>query len=359
MGLWKITDKGPSVVKQTKFKQENLLEEHLEEWIATDPTLLGEPLMVFGRQVMVPDTKDRLDLLALDPQGSIVIIELKRGHLKDPVDMQSLRYASYVSKWRFQDFENIARNYFGKVGDLQFNFNEMFESFCSESGVDDIPDINNEQRIMIVGSAVREKLGSVALWLREHRIDITLIEVKAFKERDDLFIEPIIIVPVPVSRFASVGKQGTDGQPWITDGKTWHLEKRCSPKTKEMLLSLDQIIQDEFDIDGPRWSQKGYVAYRVNNYNWLCVNTHPSCLVLAIRVKSGKFKTIGLAKKLGIEAFDTDVSMTEKLGLSSSVFVKNRNSTSDRIILRAKEDFEFASESFVAFLKEAHKTFPK
>jgi len=143
MPLWKITDKGPSKVKETKFKQENLLEDHLEDWIANDPLILGEPLLVFGRQVIIPDIKDRLDLLAVDPRGSVTVIELKRGHLKDPVDIQSLRYASYISKWRFEDFENIARNYFRKVGDPEFNFNDLFESFCSESGIDDIPDINN------------------------------------------------------------------------------------------------------------------------------------------------------------------------------------------------------------------------
>jgi hypothetical protein len=46
MPLWKITDKGPSKVKETKFKQEKLLEEHLEDWIAADPTILGEPLSI-------------------------------------------------------------------------------------------------------------------------------------------------------------------------------------------------------------------------------------------------------------------------------------------------------------------------
>ena len=28
MALWKMTDKGPAKVKETKFKQEKLLEEH-------------------------------------------------------------------------------------------------------------------------------------------------------------------------------------------------------------------------------------------------------------------------------------------------------------------------------------------
>ena len=34
MGLWKITDKGPQKVTETRLKRERLLEEHLEDWIA-------------------------------------------------------------------------------------------------------------------------------------------------------------------------------------------------------------------------------------------------------------------------------------------------------------------------------------
>lgn len=359
MALWKITDKGPTKVKETKFKKEKLLEEHLEDWIARDPSMLGEPLLIFGRQVIIPDTKDRLDLLAVDSNGTIAVIELKRGQLKDPVDMQSLRYASYVSKWRFEDFENVARNYFGKAGDAEFNFNEIFESFCSESGVDEIPDINKGQRIIIVGSSVREKLGTVALWLREHYVDIKLIEVQAYKEGENLFIEPSTIVPLPVSRFVSVGTGVTENQPWTTDGKTWHLEKRCSPKTKEMLLQLDQIIQDEFATEGPRWSQKYYVAYPINNYNWIIIHTKPRFLVIDLLVKAGSFKTDDLAQRLGVEKFDTDEALADKLGMPSTVFVKNRNQKSDRIRLRAKEDFDVNSPAFIDFLRNAFKVFPK
>lgn len=359
MALWKITEKGPSKVKETKFKQEKLLEEHLEDWIANNPSILGEPLLVFGRQVIIPDTKDRLDLLAVDPQGSIAVIELKRGQLKDPVDIQSLRYASYLSKWRFQDFENIARNYFQKIGSSEFNFNEIFESFCSDSGVDDIPSINSDQRIIIVGSSVRDKLGSVALWLREHAIDIKLIEVQAYKDGNDIFIEPSTIVPLPVSKFVTVGEPRGDGQPWTTDGKTWHLEKRCSPRTKEMFLELDQILQDEFDLDGPRWNQKQYVAYQVNNYNWLCVHTKSKLLVLDLHVKSGSFKTADLAERLKVEQYDSDDSLSDKLNMPSSLFVKNRNVTSDRIRLRAKEDFDVKSSELISFLKDAYKASPK
>ena len=51
--------------------------------------------------------------------------------------------------------------------------------------------------------------------------------------------------------------------------------------------------------------------------------------------------------------------MTEKLGMPSTVFVKNRNQVSDRIILRAKEDFDVKSKAFADFLKDAFKASPK
>lgn len=359
MGLWKITDKGPQAVQETKFKQEKLLEEHLEDWICSDGTILGEPLFIIGRQVIIPDVKDRLDLLALDPQGNSVIIELKRGKLKDPVDMQALRYASYIANWKYTDFENIAQNFLGKVGDPEFNFNSLYESFCENAGEDEVPDINIDQRVIIVGSSVREKLGSVALWLYDHSIDIKVIDVRAYKDGSDVFIEPNIVVPLQVSKFSETGKPKPDGSPWLSDGKIWHLEKRCSPKTKGVFLRLAQLIQENFEVDGPRWNQKHYVSYRVKNYNWLAVITLPKTLRLDFLVKSSSFDGGDVAKKLNIVKFDKEESMSEKLALPSSVLIKKRNENTDRIFLRIKEDFNIESEEFLSFLKDAYKAFPK
>ncbi len=360
MPIWKITQNGPSKLLETRFKQEKMLEEKLEEWIEADPTLMGEPLLIIGRQVLIPDTRDMLDLLAIDPQGNAVIIELKRGQIKEPVDMQALRYASYISRWRFEDFENQARNYLKKVNDAEFNFNELYESFCESTGVDEPQDLNQDQRIIIVGTAVREKLGSVALWLREHNIDITVIELQAYKVNDDVFVQPNVVIPLKVSKFSSTGRIQPENSPWISDGRTWHLEKKCSPTTKEMFLKLDKNIRDNFEgIESPSWNQKYYVAYRIGRYNWLIVKTAPKMLCLDFLVEANVFKSEDIAKKLGIAKFEKEESIAEKLKMSSSVIVFNINENNDRIRIRIKEDFNLESKEFLEFLEVAYDAFPK
>lgn len=360
MTLWKVSKDGPSRVTKTKFKQEKILEKELENWIANDPSILGEKLLIIGRQVIIPEVKDRLDLLALDPQGNTVIIELKRGSLKDPVDIQSLRYASYLSKWKFDDFENIAKNFLGESGNSDFNFNSVFEDFCDEAGVGDSPDINEDQRLIIVGSEVKDRLGSVALWLRDHSVDIKIVEVTSYKDGDSVYIEPRVIVPIPVSKFESVGKTSASGpSPWLKNGRTWHLEKRCSNATKEMLLKLIRLIDENFQVDGPNWNQKLYVSFRINNITWLNVRTFTSQLELRFLVKSKQYDINDIANELGVVKFDSEVSFSEKLNLPSSVTILEISESSDRIVLRLKKDFDLESSKFIEFCKKVYKAFPK
>lgn len=360
MNFWKISiGNKPEKVSPTKLKNENILEKHLEDWIENNTDILGEPLLIIGRQIIIPEVKDRLDLLALDTKGNAVIIELKRGKMIDPIDMQALRYASYISKWDFSDFENQAKGYLGN-GD-EFNFNEHFENFCTQSGVDEIPDINTNQRIIVAGSEVKDRLGSVALWLYEHNIDIKVIEIDSFKEGNTLLIQPRIIIPLAINKFSEVGKatKGDVSKPWLTSGKTWHLDKRMKSKTKERFLQLDDLIRDNLSVSPPSYDQKNYVSYQSGNHNWLIVRTHANSLGLQFAIKANSMDKSQIAKDLGIEEFDTDDPLSEKLNLPSSVNIKNRNETSDRILLRVKDDFDLTKTSFLNFLKDTIKNSPK
>ena len=63
---------------ELKFKER----EHLQEWIANNPSSLGEELLIIQKEFSgFGETNERLDLLALDKVGNLVIIE--NGTLRD------------------------------------------------------------------------------------------------------------------------------------------------------------------------------------------------------------------------------------------------------------------------------------
>jgi hypothetical protein len=200
-------------------------------------------------------------------------------------------------------------------------------------------------------------LGSVALWLYEHSIDIKVIEIDSFKEGDTLLIQPRTIIPLAVNKFSEVGKaaKGDVSKPWLTSGKSWHLEKRMKTKTKEIFLQLDNLIRDNLTVVGPSFDQKNYISYQTGNYNWLIVRTFASVLLLQISIKANSMDKAKIAKELGIEEFDADDTLSEKLNLPSSINIKNRNETSDRVLLRIKDDFDLTKPAFLTFLKDTIK----
>ena len=358
--LYKIKGKEAKNIAETKLSEEEKLEQDLENWIENNPSILDEDLLIIGRQVLIPEVNDRIDLLALDTNGNVVIIELKKGRLKDPADVQSLRYASYVSRWEYDDLERQANNYYSEKGVEDFNFNERFEEFCTEAGIDEVPDLNQEQRIIILGSKLKEKLGSVALWLREHSIDIKIIEIAIFKEGETLLLNPQVIIPVATTEKFEIGKQSLKkDRPWLINGEDWHLNKRCGKETKEKLLQLHRVISSNFETaEGPQWNQKFYTAFKEGYHNWIYIVTRKTNLAFVVSIKKGDMNVKRIAKDLGIDIFDRASTLSEKFQLESSVELENRGDY-DRVIIRIKEKFDVTSPEFLKFLNECYKSFKK
>ena len=72
--------------------------DHLQEWIAKNPEVLGEDLLIIQKEFRgFNDTNERLDLLALDKDGNLVVIENKLDDSGRDVAWQALKYASYCS----------------------------------------------------------------------------------------------------------------------------------------------------------------------------------------------------------------------------------------------------------------------
>lgn len=348
--LWKIQGKGLNKLEDTTFEKESLLEENLENWIEANPSVLGERLLIIGRQVEIPDVKDTLDLLALDTKGNAVIIELKRGQLKDLVEMQSLKYASYISRWDYDDFERQTKEYYkDKLKEGEFDFNELFEGFCENVGIEEIPDINGDQRIILVGSDIRSKLGSVALWLLEHHIDIKVIEVHSYKEGESVFLNPQVIIPPPTTEEYEIGKLGIrKDKPWLDDGKTWHLNKRCSEETSLRLQRLIGLIKDNLGIE-PSWDQKFYISFKKDNRIWLYVNTRKSLFTLNARVKPNAFNLEELSSRLKVKPYSEEADLAE-----SYLWISIRG---DWVGISVKKEFDLENPELIKFLRESCDSF--
>jgi len=88
----------PQTLKGRQLESEALL----EEMIVAAPGILSSEWMMFGRQEETGHG-GRIDLLALAPDGTLILIELKRGSTPREVVAQSLDYAAWAEALQAQD----------------------------------------------------------------------------------------------------------------------------------------------------------------------------------------------------------------------------------------------------------------
>ena len=135
---------------------------HMEDWISKHPQILGEELLVVTTEYDKFDkTSNRLDILAIDNAGKLVVIELKRDVADKFTDLQAIHYAAYISTFTFKDIIEIRAKYYGKseeeVEDEIINFIENEE----------FTDFDNQPRIIIVSNEFKEETLASVLWLRD------------------------------------------------------------------------------------------------------------------------------------------------------------------------------------------------
>ena len=141
------------------------LEENLEDWIEECVELVDPSLLIIGRQVK------GIDLLAIDEDGQLVIIELKRDKLTRDAVAQALDYTSMVADWTPERIVNIANDYLSKSSQ---SIHDAFEE-CFKKSLDDTGGINSDQRILLVGCRADPSLERVVDWLSDRGIPINVV----------------------------------------------------------------------------------------------------------------------------------------------------------------------------------------
>jgi len=97
--LFSVEESGEKLegLKEQDLSELGILErQDLQEWTIEQPRILGEDLLVITSEYAnFEDTRDRLDILALDQAGKLVVVELKRDRADRTTDLQAIKYASY------------------------------------------------------------------------------------------------------------------------------------------------------------------------------------------------------------------------------------------------------------------------
>lgn len=89
MKMWRIDGNRPHALAPATLPAEK----DLHQFLLRDPSLLGARLLVIGSEVATPHGKF-LDLLAIDADGNLHVLELKRNQTPREVVAQVLDYGS-------------------------------------------------------------------------------------------------------------------------------------------------------------------------------------------------------------------------------------------------------------------------
>ena len=155
---WQIID-GELKPLESNLAEANKTEPYdLEKWIASDSSILGPGLLIIGRQV--PTSSGPLDLLAVDRSGNLVIVELKRDKLPRQALVQAIDYASDVASWGVEKISEICTKHTGES--FEDAFNDRFPDIDLE-----VINLNETQRILLVGFSIESSLERMIAWLSE------------------------------------------------------------------------------------------------------------------------------------------------------------------------------------------------
>ncbi len=186
-------------LEEKRFSDLNLRErEHLQEWLAGQPDALGEELLIIQKEFDgFADTRERLDLLALDKDGQLVVIENKLDDSGRDVTWQALKYTAYASSLTKPQIIDIYQQYLEKFCDGG-TASELISEFLEVEELGDVVlNEGNGQRLFFVAANFRKEVTSTVLWLRGHGIDARCFRVTPYEYKDEVLVNLTSVIPTP------------------------------------------------------------------------------------------------------------------------------------------------------------------
>ncbi len=171
---------------------------NLQEWLAGTPEALGEELLIIQKEFDgFADTRERLDLLALDKDGKLVVIENKLDDTGRDVVWQAIKYAAYCSNLNKTEIVEIYQRYLDRWSEAA-NAEESICEFLDEDSLDEVVlNAGNDQRLMLIAGNFRKEVTATVLWLLGHGVRAQCFRIVPYSFGEELFVNLHQIIPTP------------------------------------------------------------------------------------------------------------------------------------------------------------------
>ena len=199
--IWRVATQ-PQPLVESSLATERLL----EEMIVAAPRVLSDEWMLIGRQ---EDTGlgGRIDLLAIAPDGALVLIELKRDRTPREVVAQSLDYAGWVESLRPEDIAGIYGR-FAPNRSLAQDFRQRFGHDLDEEA------LNQSHQIVVVASSLDDSTERIINYLNDRDVPINVLFFQVFTHgSEQLLSRAWLLDPVHTQVTAAATLDGPN-EPW-------------------------------------------------------------------------------------------------------------------------------------------------
>ncbi len=205
--LWKVSAQPQALVESTLAS-----EKLLEDMIIAAPRLLSEEWMLIGRQE-VTGFGGRIDLLAIAPDGALVLIEIKRDRTPREVVAQALDYASWVQELHADDIAAIYDR-FAPGNSLAADFRQRFGQDLDEDT------LNQSHQIVIVAGSLDDSTERIIGYLNERGIAINVLCFQVFTHGSEQLISRAWLLDPLHSDGSTAATPNGPNEPW--NGEFYH-----------------------------------------------------------------------------------------------------------------------------------------
>jgi len=190
--------------------------------------------------------------LAIDKEGTLTVIELKRDISGKNVELQALKYAAYCSTLTFEDLIKINQDYLHQKG-IKKTCEDVKKSILSFIINDEFEEFSDKPRIILVAKDFSPEVTASVLWLRKFMINISCVKFRPFEfDSNTIIFESSIIIPLPEAEDYIIKAEKKEN---VENEKT-----RTQDEYLTFYNSLRELLKDKINIQLSEPIKKSYYA---------------------------------------------------------------------------------------------------